>query len=73
MCEQDPLNGVCKELDRLTLSYLTILNQYTQDRAAISSELQKGFLDLAHAKYTMGAKTISHFSYDERMKAQIQM
>ncbi|CAO3632454.1 unnamed protein product [Cunninghamella blakesleeana] len=30
-------------------------------------------MDLAHAKYTMGAKTISHYSYDERMKAKLQI
>ncbi|ORZ07596.1 hypothetical protein BCR42DRAFT_425833 [Absidia repens] len=69
----DSLDLVCKELDQLALTYLYKLNRYTQARTITTSELQKGFLGLAHAKYTMGAKTISHFSYDERMKAQVQL
>ncbi|KAI8339687.1 hypothetical protein BC941DRAFT_421177 [Chlamydoabsidia padenii] len=67
------LEKVCKELDDLTLLYLSKLNQYTQSRVATSDALQKGYLDLAHAKYTMGAKAISHLSYDERMKAQVDL
>ncbi|CAO3595747.1 unnamed protein product [Absidia cylindrospora] len=69
----DSLDSICKELDQLTLTYIYKLNRYTQARTASAGELQKGFLGLAHAKYTMGAKTISHFSYNERMKAQVQL
>ncbi|SAM04708.1 hypothetical protein [Absidia glauca] len=69
----DRLESVCRELDDLTLLYLSKLNQYTQSRTTTTHTLEKGFLDLAHAKYTMGAKTISHLSYDERMKAQVEL
>ncbi|CEP12734.1 hypothetical protein [Parasitella parasitica] len=65
--------AVCEELDSLSISYLTKLNEYTQQWKETSGQFQKGFLDLAHAKYTMGARTISHFSYDERMKATLQV
>ncbi|ORZ09468.1 hypothetical protein BCR42DRAFT_381539 [Absidia repens] len=70
---ENTLDQVCSELDQLTLDYLSKINQYTLDRTSTSGEVQKGFLDLAHAKYTMGTKTISRFSYDERMKAQVQL
>ncbi|KAG2211547.1 hypothetical protein INT46_006563 [Mucor plumbeus] len=65
--------SICEELDSLSISYLTKLNEYTQQWKETGNQFQKGFLDLAHAKYTMGARTISHFSYDERMKAILQV
>ncbi|KAG2203277.1 hypothetical protein INT47_000197 [Mucor saturninus] len=65
--------SVCEELDGLALSYLNILNEYTHQWKDAGNEFQQGFLDLAHAKYTMGARTISHYSYDERMKALLQV
>ncbi|KAI9303616.1 hypothetical protein BJ944DRAFT_165124 [Cunninghamella echinulata] len=69
----EQLEAIYNKLDALTVTYLTKLNQYTLNRNTSSDRLQKGFMDLAHAKYTMGAKTISHYSYDERMKAKLQM
>ncbi|GAA5810211.1 hypothetical protein MFLAVUS_003630 [Mucor flavus] len=65
--------SICEELDTLALDYLTILNEYTHAWKNTGNEFQQGFLDLAHAKYTMGARTISHYSYDERMKALLQV
>ncbi|KAI8074044.1 hypothetical protein BC940DRAFT_79077 [Gongronella butleri] len=69
----DSLQSISQKLDTLSLAYLSKMNDYAHQRSAVAKELQKGFLDLAHAKYTMGAKTISHFSYDERMKAQVRV
>ncbi|EPB92455.1 hypothetical protein HMPREF1544_00753 [Mucor circinelloides 1006PhL] len=65
--------AICQELDNLSISYLTKLNEYSQQWKETGGQFQKGFLDLAHAKYTMGARTVSHFSYDERMKAILQV
>jgi hypothetical protein len=65
--------AICKELDTLSISYLDKLNEYSQQWKDTSNHFQQGFLDLAHAKYTMGARTISHYSYDERMKATLQV
>ncbi|KAG0766018.1 hypothetical protein G6F57_000687 [Rhizopus arrhizus] len=65
--------SVCEELDALTVSYLSILEEYREQWKEISSELQEGFLELAHAKYTMGTKVISHYSYDTRMKAILEV
>ncbi|KAI8079139.1 hypothetical protein BDF21DRAFT_340362 [Thamnidium elegans] len=65
--------SICEELDTLALDYLTVLNEYTHAWKNTGNEFQQGFLDLAHAKYTMGARTISHYSYDERMKALLQV
>ncbi|ORX62682.1 hypothetical protein DM01DRAFT_174887, partial [Hesseltinella vesiculosa] len=67
------LEETCQQLDSLALTYLAKMNEYTLERHAVAKELEKGFLDLAHAKYTMGAKTISHLSYDQRMKAHLQV
>ncbi|ORY92332.1 hypothetical protein BCR43DRAFT_527584, partial [Syncephalastrum racemosum] len=71
--EEATLDAVCKELDTLALDYLQKIDEYTQLWKHTSSTLQKGFLQLAHAKYTMGSSTISKCSYDERMKAQIRV
>lgn len=65
--------SVCEELDSIALTYLTKLNEYTHQWKDTSNEFQQAYLDLAHAKYTMGARTISHYSYDERMKASLQV
>ncbi|OAD05719.1 hypothetical protein MUCCIDRAFT_106275 [Mucor lusitanicus CBS 277.49] len=65
--------AICQELDTLSIAYLTKLNEYSQQWKETGGQFQKGFLDLAHAKYTMGARTVSHFSYDERMKAILQV
>ncbi|KAI8355699.1 hypothetical protein BD560DRAFT_335795 [Blakeslea trispora] len=65
--------SVCKELDALTVSYFDKLSEYNQQWTKAGESLQKGFVDLAHAKYTMGPRTISQFSYDERMKALLQV
>ncbi|KAF7728171.1 hypothetical protein EC973_006565 [Apophysomyces ossiformis] len=65
------LEEICKELDALTLSYLTKLEEYTVHWQDAGKQMGQGFLHLAHAKYTMGAGTISQFSYDKRMKAQL--
>ncbi|KAL7311948.1 hypothetical protein PS15m_009655 [Mucor circinelloides] len=65
--------AICQELDNLSISYLTKLSEYSQQWKETGGQFQKGFLDLAHAKYTMGARTVSHFSYDERMKAILQV
>ncbi|OBZ89086.1 hypothetical protein A0J61_02867 [Choanephora cucurbitarum] len=65
--------SICKELDVLTVSYFDKLNEYNQQWTQAGESLQKGFVDLAHAKYTMGPRTISRFSYDERMKALLQV
>ncbi|KAI8334970.1 hypothetical protein BC941DRAFT_430855 [Chlamydoabsidia padenii] len=67
----DRYDQLCKQLDELTFAYIHKMNQYVNDRATTNSELQKGFLELAHAKYTMGDKTLSHASYDGRMKAKL--
>lgn len=48
--------------------FIYILSVAFADKRSI-----KGFLQLAHAKYTMGSNTISKCSYDERMKAQIRV
>lgn len=42
-------------------------------QSVIITYASKGFLNLAHAKYTMSARTVSHYSYDERMKAILQV
>ncbi|KAI8890557.1 hypothetical protein K501DRAFT_168342 [Backusella circina FSU 941] len=65
--------SVCEELDALTMSYLTTLSEYKHQWETTGDLLQKGHLDLSHAKYTMGSSTISHYSYDERMKANTKM
>ncbi|KAI7901236.1 uncharacterized protein BX663DRAFT_437776 [Cokeromyces recurvatus] len=66
-------DAVCKELDAITITYFNKLTEYSQQWKETNQQLQQGFLDLAHAKYTMGAQTISQYSYDERMKATLQM
>ncbi|KAI8136714.1 hypothetical protein BJV82DRAFT_675726 [Fennellomyces sp. T-0311] len=67
------IETVCKELDALALTYLVKLEEYTQNWQITTSQLQQGFLQLAHAKYTMGSGKISQCSYDERMKAQARV
>ncbi|KAI8973012.1 hypothetical protein BDB01DRAFT_729728 [Pilobolus umbonatus] len=64
---------VCEELDDLTISYLNKLSEYTQQWTETSREFQEGYMDLAHAKYTMGTTTVSRYSYDKRMKASLQV
>ncbi|KAG1447194.1 hypothetical protein G6F46_006454 [Rhizopus delemar] len=65
--------SVCEELDALTVSYLSILEEYREQWKESSRELEEGFLELAHAKYTMGTKVISQYSYDTRMKANLEV
>ncbi|KAI7850808.1 hypothetical protein BDC45DRAFT_446462 [Circinella umbellata] len=71
--ETRTIETICKELDALALTYLDKLEEYTQTWQITTSQLQQGFLNLAHAKYTMGSRKISQCSYDERMKAQARV
>ncbi|KAI8367687.1 uncharacterized protein BYT42DRAFT_587121 [Radiomyces spectabilis] len=70
---QENLTSIKKRLDELSLQYLTAMEEYSQQWELCNTDLQQGFIDLAHAKYTMGADKISRFSYDKRMKAQVQV
>ncbi|KAI8975480.1 hypothetical protein BDF20DRAFT_878971 [Mycotypha africana] len=64
---------ICEELDVVTITYFAKLYEYTQTWKEAANQLQQGFMDLAHAKYTMGSHRISQYSYDERMKAALQV
>ncbi|KAI8059982.1 uncharacterized protein B0P05DRAFT_558272 [Gilbertella persicaria] len=66
-------DSICKQLDALTVSYFNKLNEYNHHWQDAADHFQQGFVDLAHAKYTMGARTLSQYSYDERMKAILQV
>ncbi|KAG1444689.1 hypothetical protein G6F56_010191 [Rhizopus delemar] len=69
----DNYKTICDELDALTLTYLSKVSEYIELCKDNSNHFQKGFVELAHAKYTMGTRTISHYSYDKRMKASLQV
>ncbi|KAI9271971.1 hypothetical protein BY458DRAFT_509045 [Sporodiniella umbellata] len=61
--------AICEQLNALTISYLSKMNDYSEHCKESSKCFQKGFVDLAHAKYAMGTQVISHYSYDKRMRA----
>ncbi|CEI88821.1 hypothetical protein CU097_001918 [Rhizopus azygosporus] len=69
----DNYEMTCQELDAITLTYLSKLEEYMQVCNETANHFQQGFLDLAHAKYTMGTRTISRYSYDSRMKASLKV
>ncbi|CAG8554766.1 1517_t:CDS:2 [Paraglomus brasilianum] len=63
------MEDICKRLDSVLIEYFDLIAEYQEQWSRIRKELEAGFLDLAHAKYTMGPVNISQYKYDARMKA----
>ncbi|KAJ2962722.1 hypothetical protein NQZ79_g2187 [Umbelopsis isabellina] len=67
------LKSVCEKLDSIASQYLEEADALTALKRELGNEFAKGFLDLGHAKYTMGASKLSRYSYDERMKSLFEV
>ncbi|KAI8882496.1 hypothetical protein K501DRAFT_251237 [Backusella circina FSU 941] len=65
--------SICQEMDALYTTYTQQLNEYRQQCEYTGQQFQRGYLNLARAKFTMGSRLISQHSYDKRMKASLQV
>ncbi|RUS19427.1 hypothetical protein BC937DRAFT_87500 [Endogone sp. FLAS-F59071] len=64
------LVDIASRLDDLFLEYLDLVGDYVEQWKTVEKAMNQGFLDLAHAKYTMGTSKIGRLSYDQRTKAK---
>ncbi|RIA86787.1 hypothetical protein C1645_696644 [Glomus cerebriforme] len=64
---------ICSTLDNVLFEYLNLISKYQENWQQISKDLEGGFLQLAHAKYTMGPGRLSQDQYDGRMQAASRM
>nr|CAG8452560.1 10358_t:CDS:2 [Entrophospora candida] len=67
------MHELCDKLDDVLLEYFSFISNYQEQWKQINTELENGFLQLAHAKYTMGSGRITQNQYDERMKASTRV
>ncbi|KAL1919315.1 uncharacterized protein VTP21DRAFT_2008 [Calcarisporiella thermophila] len=63
------MTSLHQELDDLIVEYLENVDAYLQERSRIGTLLADAFINLAHAKYTMGPQNLTSHQYDKRMQA----
>lgn len=63
------LEEICSRLDEALLEYLNLISNYQENWQQISKDLEGAFMQLAHAKYTMGPGRLTQDQYDGRMQA----
>ncbi|CAG8585138.1 1201_t:CDS:2 [Acaulospora morrowiae] len=63
------MDEICAKLDTVLTEYLGLISTFQEEWKKIGKELEGGFLQMAHAKYTMGPGRISQDQYDGRMQA----
>ncbi|CAI2166039.1 1502_t:CDS:2 [Funneliformis geosporum] len=66
---EEQMKEICTKLDKVLLEYMDLISIYQENWQKISKDLEGGYLQLAHAKYTMGPGRLSQNQYDGRMQA----
>ncbi|CAG8480189.1 727_t:CDS:2 [Funneliformis caledonium] len=63
------MEEICIKLDKVLLEYMDLISIYQENWQKISKDLECGYLQLAHSKYTMGPGRLSKDQFDGRMQA----
>ena len=54
--------------DTLSLEILDLMDNYQQLQSALTASFKKGFIEMSHARKSMGNTRVGRLQYDKRMQ-----